>query len=186
MSDIFVSYTNDDIACAEMLALALQSYGWSVFWDRTIPAGELWREVIGRELKQARCVVALWSKAAIGSAWVQDEAEYGRRQGTLVPILIENVEPPYGFQSIQTARLVNWDGNDGSPAFKRLVEDVTARIGPPPLKYETADQEDLAWAERTYQAGLNHFFRYHFREKLGHSATDVRAGGRARSSRRDD
>src|SRR5271169_2321348 len=150
MSDIFISYTNEDVASAEMLARVLQGYGWSVFWDRTIPAGTLWRERIGSELEQARCVIALWTKAAIRSAWVQDEAEYSRQQKKLVPILIENVEPPYGFRSIQAAPLVNWDGTDASPAFKRLVDDVTALIGPP-REYEASEKTGFIRAERTFR-----------------------------------
>jgi hypothetical protein len=39
--------------------------GWSIFWDRTIPIGKTWRQTIGRELNDARCVFVLWSKTSI-------------------------------------------------------------------------------------------------------------------------
>lgn len=46
MSDIFISYANEDRARAQILAAALEAQGWSTFWDRTIPTGKTWREII--------------------------------------------------------------------------------------------------------------------------------------------
>ena len=53
MSDIFISYANEDRPRAQRLAEALASQDWSIFWDRTIPTGKTWREVIGAELEYA-------------------------------------------------------------------------------------------------------------------------------------
>src|SRR5215469_13987552 len=106
MSDIFISYSSDeDHAQAAMLAQILEGEGWSVFWDTTIPVGKRWHEIIERKLDEARCVIVLWTKASIKSDWVREEADHARRRGILIPILIENVEPPLPFGSIQAARL---------------------------------------------------------------------------------
>jgi len=132
MSDIFISYASAEPSWAAMLAQKLEGQGWSVFWDRTIPAGKKWHETIGRELDDARCVIVLWTKASIISDWVREEADDARRRGILVPILIENVQPPIGFRSIQAARLMDWDGTDATPAFRRLIADIATLIVPPP------------------------------------------------------
>src|SRR5690348_7116253 len=126
MSDIFISYASEDRPRAEMLAKALEGRGWSTFWDRTIPIGKTWRETIGRELNSARCVIVLWSKTSIESGWVQEEADDAKRRGVLAPCLIENVQPPIGFRSIQAAHLENWDGTETTQEFDRLVTDITA------------------------------------------------------------
>jgi hypothetical protein len=55
--DIFVSYARGDQARVAPVVAALEAHGWSVFWDRRIPAGQTWRSHIGRALDQARCVV---------------------------------------------------------------------------------------------------------------------------------
>jgi hypothetical protein len=117
MSDIFVSYAHEDRSRAEELAQRLEGRGWSIFWDRTIPIGKTWRETIGRELASARCVIVLWSKSSIESGWVQEEADDAKRRGVLLPVLIEKVQPPMGFRSIQAAELVDWDASEPPHAF---------------------------------------------------------------------
>jgi hypothetical protein len=132
MSDIFVSYASEDRPAAQRLAKALEARGWSIFWDRTIPIGKTWRDTIGKELGSARCVIVLWSKTSVISEWVQDEADDAKRRHVLVPVLIQDVEPPFGFRSFQTADIVSWDAAEPTPAFDRLVASIAALIGAPP------------------------------------------------------
>ena len=51
MADIFISYARADIDHARLLATALEGLGWSVWWDRVIPAGRVFGDVIEEELK---------------------------------------------------------------------------------------------------------------------------------------
>lgn len=135
MSDIFISYAKEDRPRIETFARALADHGWTVFWDRVIPAGKTWREVIGAELENAECVVVAWSKASIKSHWVQEEADIGLRKGILIPVLIEDVLPPLGFQTIQAADLSKWDGETSSAIFKNLVNDIENIVpSAPPVK----------------------------------------------------
>lgn len=131
MSDIFISYAREDRSWAETLAHVLERQGWSIFWDRRIPTGKSWRDTIGRELDQARCVIVLWSKTSVGSSWVQDEADDARRRGVLVPVLMGNVLPPIGFRSFQAADLANWDGKETTEALQWLLSDLVRSVGSP-------------------------------------------------------
>jgi TPR repeat protein len=148
MSDIFISYAREDQPWAEMLAQTLEGRGWSTFWDRTIPIGKTWRETIGSELDGARCVIVLWSKTSIESGWVQEEADDAKRRGVLVPILIDNIQPPIGFRSIQAAHLENWDGKEPTQAFRRLIADIAAQIGRRSKEAEKKDRQAEAEIER--------------------------------------
>jgi hypothetical protein len=131
MSDIFISYNNQDRHRAQLFAHALEQRGWSIFWDPDIRAGKRWLDSISRELSEARCVIVLWSKNSVSSQWVRDEAEDAKQRDILVPVRIDNVEPPLGFRGIQTANLTNWNAAQPTLAFDRLIADITALIGSP-------------------------------------------------------
>lgn len=131
MSHIFISYASQDRPKAQVLAQALTEHGWSVWWDRTIPTGKRFEQVIQEALAGARCVMVLWSKQSVASDWVVEEAEEGRKRHMLVPVFIEDVLPPMGFRRIQAADLIAWDGAGTSPAFQKLVVDIAGILGPP-------------------------------------------------------
>jgi hypothetical protein len=140
MADIFISYANEDRDAAARLARALESAGWTVWWDRRIPAGRTWRSVLQDALKEMRCMVALWSRDSVESPWVAEEAEEARKLGkTLVPILIQRVEPPIGFRAIQAADLIDWNGSPDDPAIKMLMADLESLLGKPSTKVSGMD-----------------------------------------------
>ena len=111
MSDIFISYASEDLDRVRPLVDGLERLEktkWSVFWDRTIPARKTWRQVIGAEIQSCRTVVVVWTEKSVDSEWVLGEAEIGKRRKVLVPVLLDKVEPPFGFGTIQAANLVAW------------------------------------------------------------------------------
>jgi cytoskeletal protein RodZ len=130
MADIFISYANEDRETAEQFAQLLESVGWQVWWDRRIPAGRTWRSILEDALREMRCLVVLWSKNSVQSPWVTEEAEEARRLGkTIVPVLIERVEPPIGFRAIQAANLADWNGSTDDPAAQQFIADLKSVLG---------------------------------------------------------
>jgi formylglycine-generating enzyme required for sulfatase activity len=116
-----------------VLIRALERHGWSVWWDRTIPLGKTYDQVIEEALDAARCVVVVWSQASVVSHWVRTEVEEGRVRDILVPVMIDSdVRLPLGFRLLQTARLLDWSDLASNPEFARLVQAITARLGPLP------------------------------------------------------
>ena len=128
MTDIFISYAQADREVARKISKLFEDGGWSVWWDRKIPAGKTWRNVLEQVLQNMRCMVVLWSANSINSEWVKEEAEEGKAQGKLVPILIESVKLPIGFRTIQAADLTGWNGNKNFPAFQQLLADMRKTI----------------------------------------------------------
>lgn len=139
MADIFISYAREERSRIEPLAKSLEDLGWSVFQDRTIPAGKTWCQVIGDALKNARSVIVAWSKDSIESEWVQEEADRGRRRNILIPKLIDHVDPPLGFGTLQAADLVNGDPAQSSPEFEKLIVDISAILGTSPKRAKEAE-----------------------------------------------
>ena len=130
MSDIFISYFHHDRPHAEVLARALEAEGLSVWWDRTIPAGRNFDQVIEEALNAAKVVIVLWSRGAVQSRWVLNEAEEAAARNILVPVFIEEkVRIPLAFKRIQAANLVGWEGSQEAPAFQDLVATLGQRIG---------------------------------------------------------
>jgi hypothetical protein len=131
MADIFLSYAAEDRESARKLAAALESTGWSVWWDRRIPAGMTWRQVIQNALDSMSCMVVMWSRHSVESRWVSEEAEEARALGKLVPVMIEEVNPPLGFRSIHAADLIGWDGAPDAPGILQLISDLEPFLGKP-------------------------------------------------------
>ena len=131
MADIFISYANEDRPRVEQIAKTLEKQGWSVWWDRTIPPGRTFDEVIEEALDSARCVIVIWSKASVASNWVKTEASEGARRGILVPVLIEDVQIPLEFRRVQAADLMNWETEKGHPGFLSLQNAISEVAGPP-------------------------------------------------------
>lgn len=121
MADIFISYASADRERARVLAEALAGRGHAVWWDRTIPPGRVFDEVIQEALQAARCVIVLWSSESVKSNWVKTEAAEGVAQNKLVPATIEAVLPPIEFKRIQAADLSNWSGAPDHPEFRKLL-----------------------------------------------------------------
>jgi len=130
MPDIFLSYAEEDRETARVLVSLLEPLGWSVWWDRRIPAGQTWRKVLDSALADMKCMLVLWSTHSLSSEWVIEEAEEGKSLGKLVPILLEPIRPSRGFRVIQALDFARWDRSSGSHCFQALVQDLRAMIGP--------------------------------------------------------
>jgi formylglycine-generating enzyme required for sulfatase activity len=141
MVDIFISYAREDQEVVKRLAAALELQGWSVFWDRTIPAGETWRSHIGKSLEEARCVVVAWSVDSIESHWVQEEADDARMRNVLIPVLLAPISPPIGFRSITAANLSGWNGNAEDELFLQFRADISRKLGEPPALIEERERQ---------------------------------------------
>jgi hypothetical protein len=128
MADIFISYASEDRERARALSETLGARGWSVWWDREIPLGQSFDEVIEKALKNAKCVIVLWSTVSVASEWVRNEASEGKRRGILVPVFIEPVDAPLAFRLLNGADLRDWSGDASDAEFARLVERVTELV----------------------------------------------------------
>ena len=129
MSEIFISYYNEDRTRAKIIAEALEHHGYSVWWDVIIPPGKTFDEVIKEELDSTKCIIVLWSRKSVLSDWVKEESSEGVKRKILIPVLIDDVEIPLGFKRIQAAQLVDWSGTLPNPEFDLLLKSVTELVG---------------------------------------------------------
>ena len=80
MADIFISYAKPDWHLALTLSEYLKSEGWSVWWDKSLTSGEIFRDEIMRQLATAKAVIVIWTERSVKSDWVCAEAERWSRK----------------------------------------------------------------------------------------------------------
>ncbi len=121
VANVFISYARGDRDRIQPLVAALEADGLSVWWDPALVPGRRFREMIAHELASADSVVVVWTRQALESDWVQDEAEEARVRGVLIPVVLEPVKAPAGFRQVQAADLSQWTGSRKHPEYKALI-----------------------------------------------------------------
>ena len=139
MGRIFLSYAREDVATAEAFAAELERAGHEVWWDHHLRAGSRFSWDIASALKAADCVLVLWSKQSIESAWVQDEAAEGLERSRLVPVALDGSKPPLGFRQYHTIDMAGWQGGNG--ALEQLANAVEASLAGTPVSAPPSARE---------------------------------------------
>jgi hypothetical protein len=104
-ADIFLSYAREDRAVAQRLAQALEQKGITVWWDWDLIGGTNYRAKIRDVIAEARKAIVLWSRHSVASAFVIDEASEAKKLGKLIPVSIDQSDPPFGFGDLHTITL---------------------------------------------------------------------------------
>ena len=129
MSQVFISYASEDRSRAKTLAQALEQRGFSTWWDRKIPFGKAYDEVIAESLAEAQCVLVLWTGLSVDSRWVRSEASEAAAREVLIPVLMErDVKIPLEFRLLQAADLCDWQGDPDYPELQVLVAQIESRL----------------------------------------------------------
>ncbi len=128
MADIFLAHSRANAKKAAQFMKAFEQEGFSVFVDANTPTGERWREHIEKQLADCLVVVVLWSKTAVKSDYVKEEAEVAKTSNKLFPVMITPCDLPYGFRGHQTLNLTSWRGDTRAPLWKRLMADMRRRV----------------------------------------------------------
>jgi putative chitinase len=188
MTDVFVSYARSDRARVEPLAHALKALGLQVFFDiEAIDGGDVFPDVIDKEVKSASVVLGCWTPQALTRTWVKTECLIAHERNVLVPIEIDSLtllDVPVAFGSLNRIKLTDWQGERQHDGWLTLVRTLANRLQRPELlarqieKPATHPQGRLPLFVRT-----SDFLRNLTREKLtpffepfGPSGTTFRDG----------
>src|SRR5215213_4308003 len=131
MSDVFISYAREDREKAKALAELFTEQGWTVWWDRNIPAGRSFDTVIEEQIAAAKCIVVMWSANSVASDWVKGEAGEAVVRGMMIPVRIDAAKVPLEFRRLQTIDISGWDAGESHPELAGLLEAISSQIKAP-------------------------------------------------------
>src|SRR5262249_48826620 len=112
MPDIFISYSKADHALALKSSAFLEAEGWTVWWDKSLAAADLYRDEIMKQLAAARAVITIWSPNSIKSDWVRAEAGRAKADGKLIPVKTSDLtyaDIPLPFGEMHTENIASTD-----------------------------------------------------------------------------
>lgn len=97
-------------------------------------------------------MLVLWTSTSINSRWVVEEADEALKRSCLLPVLLENVEPPLGFRAIQAADLTGWKPGKASTEMQRLLDDIRQFVESPTNIYEQQSKVAASSVNKTKKA----------------------------------
>jgi hypothetical protein len=136
VADVFISYARVERDEAEAIRARLEALGLSVFLDvEGLDGGDVFSEVLDREVKTSGVVLGLWSPTALSRPWVQIECDIGKRRGVLVPVAIKpftDMQTPAAFWNIQFVDLVDALDDPDHPGWRKLAKSLERTLKRPP------------------------------------------------------
>lgn len=121
MAKLFLSYSRSDAAKAQRFTRWLEHEGHEVWRDEDdIGAGASFSSEIEKALNDSDAVLVLWSAESVRSAWVRDEAGFGRDKDKLIPFSLDATQPPLGFRQFQSVSLAGWKRRSEPPNPDRI------------------------------------------------------------------
>lgn len=132
MREVFISYAREDRDFVHNLSVLLQARGYNIWWDWNLIGGTNFRETIRQKITTADKAIVLWSTHSVTSGFVIDEAGFARDHNKLIPVLIDDSSPPFGFGDLHT--VVVQDFSQDLDTIIAALEDITLPAGSAPSR----------------------------------------------------
>jgi len=154
MSDVFISYKQEERERMRPIAEALRALQLDVWFDARLQPDRAFTEEIRQEMEHCRAQLVCWSPAAMRSEWVRGEAEIARQRGVLISVVIEptTLDPPFNMHHAEN--LTGWAGTWSNEGWLKVVDAIGRKVGRPGLRELALLQDSLdsdrwqKWAER--------------------------------------
>ncbi|MBV1695076.1 MAG: TIR domain-containing protein [Hyphomicrobiales bacterium] len=130
MPDVVISYKSDERGRTGYVAALLEAAGFDVWWDAKLAAGRSYDTAILEQIDQSKCLLVLWSQAAVASDWVRGEAKIADEGGKLIPVVLEPCRIPPPFNMRHSLELHDWSGDPSAPAWIEVVRSIRRMADP--------------------------------------------------------
>lgn len=140
---IFLAYSHHDVELARYIAAQLKGYGYDVWWDHELHAGENFRTTIANQLRRASAVITIFTDHSVNSRWVLDEAARADSMGKLIPIIVGDTEIPIGFGELHYCS-IRTDRHTDKGEMAAILDAVVHKTGRRRSKFsEEVFEEEL-------------------------------------------
>lgn len=123
MTDIFISYSRNDVTFATRLATSLANLGADIWIDvEDIPAGMKWSKAIQQGLASCDVMIVVISPDSMNSPNVEDEWQYYLdKKKSVIPVLLRQAEVHFQLSRIQYVDFYKQDYDTG---FAQLYSEL--------------------------------------------------------------
>jgi hypothetical protein len=107
MTQIFISHSHDDVACAERIRQDLEVAGYAVWKDtqNIAPGSVSYVRAIEGGIRGSAATIVLWSATAATSEWVEREVLFSQQlQKPIYPVFIDQTPPGVLLVAAQNVR----------------------------------------------------------------------------------
>lgn len=151
MRDVFFSYKRNEPFYTERVRLIYhllqRSTTLSFFLDElVIPDGRNWKEFLDQSLLHCRSGLVFYTPLSRQSEPVKYEATILAQQNKLLPVCLDDRDPPPPFNELQAVKLDDWDGNGEPAKLSRLIAFIERESHAPRVKQQsvTVSADSLA------------------------------------------
>lgn len=149
MADLYITYSIRERYWVSKLAAALESEGYSVWWDHAVTPGADARNESQQALGKAKCALVVWSETAVSDHWVLVDSAQAAKQKPLISVFAREASIPAAYQSLEVTDLKGWElGNSQDAHFINLVETIRAYCLPSELSQDEKEAQAIAKLER--------------------------------------
>ncbi|MCB1764024.1 MAG: toll/interleukin-1 receptor domain-containing protein, partial [Gammaproteobacteria bacterium] len=100
MADVVISYAHEERDKAQHLAEVLKKFGFVVWWDRNLYAGEDFSAKIEQKIRQSTAVIVMWSVNSVKSRWVLGEASLADELDKLITVKVDECNLPINYRNL--------------------------------------------------------------------------------------
>ena len=104
-TQIFISHSHDDVACADRIREGLEAAGYAVWKDTQsiTPGSPSYVRAIENGIRGSAATIVVWSASAAVSEWVEREILFSQQlQKPIYPVVIDGTEPSIILIAVQS------------------------------------------------------------------------------------
>ena len=128
--DILIFYSPEDEPIAGQLVHVLGELGWSVWWDKKLPARE-WDVTVYSLIDRCKCAIPIWGKHSLqpGKRVINEAIAAKEASKPVFPVMVGGLKKPIDFNRHPTFDFDGWNGEKEHKGFSQLVNALAAQLG---------------------------------------------------------